>query len=59
MDLYYIVLLIIASVLTIKKEENSKRRILFIGIYVVLIGIAIVYWMGFTIGDFIYNITNP
>jgi hypothetical protein len=59
MDLYYIVLLIIASVLTIKKEENSKRRILFIGIYVVLIGIAIAYWMGFTIGDFIYNITNP
>lgn len=59
MDLYYIVLLIIASVLTIKKEEDSRRKRLFIGIYIVLIGVAIAYWAGFTIGDFIYNITNP
>lgn len=58
MDYYYISLLIIAAFLTIKGEKNQKRKSLFIGIYVVLIGVALLYSFGESIGQIIYRITN-
>jgi hypothetical protein len=58
MDYYYISLLIIAAFLTIKGEENQKRKSLFIGIYVVLISVALLYNFGESIGQIIYRIAN-
>ncbi len=58
MDYYYILLLAIAAFLTIKGEKNSKRKNLFILIYIVLIGVALLYNFGESIGQMIYRITN-
>ncbi len=58
MDYYYILLLAIAAFLTIKGEKNQKRKNLFILIYIVLIGVALLYNFGESIGQMIYRITN-
>ncbi len=58
MDYYYISLLAIAAFLTIKGEKNSKRKNLFILIYIVLIGIALLYNFGKSIGQMVHGITN-
>ncbi len=58
MDYYFIVLLGVSAFLSIRGEKNPKRKKLFIGIYVVLIGLAFLYLSGESIGHYIYNITN-
>jgi glycerol uptake facilitator-like aquaporin len=59
MDYYFILLLGVAAFLSLKGEKNLKRKKLFIGIYVVLIGLAFLYLSGESIGHYIYNITHP
>lgn len=58
MDYYYILLLVISAFLSIKGEENPKRRNLLIGIYLVLIVVAFLYQFGHSIGQFVYWVTN-
>ena len=59
MDYYFILLLGVAAFLSIKGEKNPKRKKLCIGIYAVLIGLAFLYLSGESIGNYIYNVTNP
>ncbi len=58
MDYYYILLLVVAAFLSIKGENNLKRKKLFIWIYIVLIGVALLYNFGESIGQMIYRVTN-
>ncbi|WP_417874026.1 hypothetical protein [Xanthomarina gelatinilytica] len=58
MDYYYILLLVIAAFLSIKGEKKTNRKKLFIWIYIVLIGVALMYNFGESIGQMIYKISN-
>ena len=58
MDYYYILLLVMAAFLSIKGEKKANRKKLFIWIYIVLIGIALMYNFGESIGQIIYKVTN-
>ncbi|MCG7502200.1 hypothetical protein MHM83_09985 [Tenacibaculum sp. Mcav3-52] len=58
MDYYYILLLVIAAFLSIKGEKKTNRKKLFIWIYIVLIGVALMYNFGESIGQMIYKITS-
>ncbi|WP_347174961.1 hypothetical protein [Polaribacter uvawellassae] len=58
MDYFYIILLALAAFFTLKDEKDAKRKKLFIGIYSVLIGVALLYLFGFSIGKYIFNLTN-
>lgn len=58
MDYYYILLLVIAAFLSIKGEKKTNRKKLFIWIYIVFIGVALMYNFGESIGQMIYKISN-
>ncbi|MEE3999080.1 hypothetical protein V1T75_01930 [Tenacibaculum sp. FZY0031] len=58
MDYYYILLLVIAAFLAIKEEKKTNRKKQFRWIYIVLIGVALVYNFGESIGQMIYKISN-
>lgn len=55
---YYILLLVIAAFLSIEGEKKTNRKKLFIWIYIVLIGVALMYNFGESIGQMIYKITS-
>ena len=59
MDYYFILFLIVAAYLSINGEENPKRKKLFISIYTVLIGLALLYNFGLSIGYMVHYIINP
>jgi glycerol uptake facilitator-like aquaporin len=57
--MYYYLLLLTLGVFSVSTEKNKKRKKLYIGIYVVAIGITFLYQSGMVVGGFLYNIMNP
>jgi glycerol uptake facilitator-like aquaporin len=47
------------GVFSVLTEKNKKRKKLFIGIYIMVIGITFIYRSGELLGGLIYNMTNP
>lgn len=58
MNYFYLILLVLAVFLSLKQERNTQRKKLIIGIYSVIIGIAILYNFGLFVGEMVYRIIN-
>lgn len=58
MDYFFIVLLVLAAIFTLKDEKDAKRKKTIIGVYLILICTALLYLFGYSIGAFVSNITN-